>query len=349
MKILSRISLLVVFQGVYAVGQQQEHHHSYQVVDLGFLGSGQLVSAFAINEPGDAVGRAEPAPGSSRAFMYTRGVMSDLGTLPGKAFSRAQGVNNRNQVVGWSFSDRFGSDAHAFIYERAMVDLHPLVSLGGSASFAAAINEAGHVTGDALTLNDAADHAFLLRHGSSLDLGTLGGTFSVGDAINANDQVAGASTLAGDSVGHAFVWNGGMADIECLGGSWCEALAIANDGTVAGYALLPGDVLQHAFRYRHGVLRDLHLDPLPANSAALGINNSGDIVGFASPTSSDVFAGNIAVLWCSGNAVDLNSAIAPTSGWQLYRAAAINDRGQIVGVGLHNGAVRAFMLVPKAR
>jgi hypothetical protein len=43
---------------------------------------------------------------------------------------------------------------------------------------------------------------------------------------------------------------------------------------------------------------------------------------------------------------DLNNLIAPGSGWLLGAAYAINDRGQIVGVGTHNGQDRAFLLTP---
>ena len=34
------------------------------------------------------------------------------------------------------------------------------------------------------------------------------------------------------------------------------------------------------------------------------------------------------------------------SGWSLSRAQDINDRGEIVGRGIHNGAQRAFLLSP---
>lgn len=51
-----------------------------------------------------------------------------------------------------------------------------------------------------------------------------------------------------------------------------------------------------------------------------------------------------AFLHDSGGMTDLNSLLPPGSGWELTLASAINDSGQIVGVGTHNGAVRAFLL-----
>jgi hypothetical protein len=44
--------------------------------------------------------------------------------------------------------------------------------------------------------------------------------------------------------------------------------------------------------------------------------------------------------------IDLNTLISQGSGWELEWATGINDSGQIVGVGFHNGLQRAFLLTP---
>src|SRR5262249_24080309 len=286
--------------------------------------------------------------GFSHAFLYSRGQFHDLGTLPGKLHSRAQGINERGDVAGFSFSDRFAADAHAFLFrDGTMLDLHSAVSLGGSASFASWFNKGGDIVVDALAAGNLEDHAFLSRHSAVTDLGTLGGTFSIADAINNRRQAVGGSSLAGDETFHAVLFDGAArVDLGSLGGSYAEALSINDSGEIVGFSLLPGDETQHAFVYRRGVLSDLHTPSLPASSAALGINNDGVIVGLASPSADDTFDGNLAVIWRNGAATDLNTRIPAGSGWQLYRAAAINDRGEIAGVGNHNGAVRAFLLVP---
>jgi hypothetical protein len=51
-------------------------------------------------------------------------------------------------------------------------------------------------------------------------------------------------------------------------------------------------------------------------------------------------------VWDNGELVDLNERIAPDSGWQLSRATAINDRGQIVGCGVFQGQQAGFVLTP---
>jgi uncharacterized membrane protein len=43
---------------------------------------------------------------------------------------------------------------------------------------------------------------------------------------------------------------------------------------------------------------------------------------------------------------DLNDLIPPDTGWVLMNPYAINDKGQIVGYGLHNGVGRAFRMTP---
>ena len=346
-KLITSTAVAVCMTAICWPAQGQGATPSYTISDLGSLG-GPFVSAFAVNARGEVAGRASTPSSPSHAFVFAGGSIKDLGTLPGKTNSRAQGINNRTQVVGFSFTARFGADAHGFLWsDGVMEDLHPVISLGGSASFATAINEAGHIVGDATTPGDAEDHAFLLRRGTVLDLGTLGGTFSFADALNASDTVVGTSALPGNQAFHAFVWNGSMVDMGSLGGVYSEALAINNRGTVVGFSLLAGDQSQHAFLWRDGRLADLHAPSLPASSAALGINNAGQIVGLASPTVEDVFDGNFAVLWDGDRVIDLNTLIPAGSGWQLYRAAAINDRGEIAGVGNHDGQIRAFLLTPR--
>jgi hypothetical protein len=43
---------------------------------------------------------------------------------------------------------------------------------------------------------------------------------------------------------------------------------------------------------------------------------------------------------------DLNTLLPAGSGWLLNTATDINDRGQIVGAGMHNGHHRAYLLTP---
>ena len=54
-----------------------------------------------------------------------------------------------------------------------------------------------------------------------------------------------------------------------------------------------------------------------------------------------------AIIYSKGTWRDVNTLIAPVSGWFLSVANGINASGQIVGTGFHNGAERAFVLTPQ--
>jgi hypothetical protein len=47
----------------------------------------------------------------------------------------------------------------------------------------------------------------------------------------------------------------------------------------------------------------------------------------------------------TGDFIDLNTLIDPASGWQMDEAVVINNQGQIIGWGTHDGATGYFELV----
>jgi hypothetical protein len=53
-----------------------------------------------------------------------------------------------------------------------------------------------------------------------------------------------------------------------------------------------------------------------------------------------------AAVWRAGTVTDLNTLLPGGSGWVLQRASAINDNGDIAGVGTHEGATHVFLLKP---
>ena len=147
-------------------------------IELGSLaGLGSI--ARDLNDSGQVVGLSTiallPAASGSttptaviHAFRYSRGTMSDLGTLGGTD-SSANSINDRGTVVGFSNT---ANDAatHAFLsHHGRMTDLG---TLGGRDSAAAAINDEGAVVGVALT-GTMASHGFIDRHGRMVDLNSL--------------------------------------------------------------------------------------------------------------------------------------------------------------------------------
>ena len=82
------------------------------------------------------------------------------------------------------------------------------------------------------------------------------------------------------------------------------------------------------------------------SSFALGINDAGQVVGYSS-TSEGVSHAFLYDRNATPKMQDLNSLIRPHSGWSLEEARAINQRGQIVGLGERNGHTRAILLTPR--
>jgi probable HAF family extracellular repeat protein len=79
------------------------------------------------------------------------------------------------------------------------------------------------------------------------------------------------------------------------------------------------------------------------SSEARAINVTGQVVGRSGTAD---LSTSRAVLWQGGAAIDLNSLIT-VPGWTLSDATDINDVRQIVGIGLRNGQLRAFLLNPR--
>ena len=156
-------------------------------------------------------------------------------------------------------------------------------------------------------------------------LPTLGGKQISVTAINDRGQIVGtASDMKGHT--HAVLWQDGkIIDIGVLPGyDKSYASGINNVGQVVGWSEKPDSKYEstsQAFMWQKGKLQVL--PTLGSASMAVGINNKGQIAGFAF-TSSFV---SHAVLWENGRIVDLG--FAPKG--SLYEADAINDDGLIAG------------------
>ena len=130
-------------------------------------------------------------------------------------------------------------------------------------------------------------HAMLWDDGSVTSLGGLGGTMGKAGAINDRGEVAGFSSLPGDSSVHSFLWTKqtGMQDLGTLGSDYLGDPAGINNNTqvVGGSCDMSGNC--RAFFWEKNELSDLN-DLISPDSPlyliyALGINDAGEIVGFA--------------------------------------------------------------------
>jgi probable HAF family extracellular repeat protein len=110
---------------------------------------GNPLTADAISEEGEIVGAAAFPNQSSDAYLWRKGVATDLGHLEGDCGSRAWAINSKNQIAGVSLPCA-GIQGRAFLWENdSIVDLNTLVPPGSSLKllFPMAINDRGEITG----------------------------------------------------------------------------------------------------------------------------------------------------------------------------------------------------------
>ena len=79
-------------------------------------------------------------------------------------------------------------------------------------------------------------------------------------------------------------------------------------------------------------------------SIARDINNRGEIVGGSLTTGDESFHG---FLYRDQCLYDLNQLVKEASDWEFIQAVAINNHGEILGIGAHSGEDRIVLLRPK--
>lgn len=317
-------------------------HAQYTITDLGTLG-GTSSTATAINARGDVVGWARDAGERDRAFLVpSGGVMQDLGTLGGPT-SYAYAISSLGLVVGSAADTGSGVPQRAFRWNGSMARLG---DLGGPTSAAYGVNDVDDIVGSADTNPTFGNpHGFRWRAGTMTDLGTLGGQFSIAFGVSDAGIVVGTGFLAGNTSNHAFRWSGAsLQDLGVIGGARSVATAVNTAGTIVGYSeIAPSLTTQRAFVRPAAASGLTSLGTLGgANSQALAINETGLIVGWAE----NAVGQRRAFSSTGGPLTDLNTLLPGGSGWVLQEARGVNDAGQVVGVGTHGGATRAFLLSP---
>ncbi len=310
---------------------------TYTIRDLGTL-SGATSEAFGLNNFGRVVGAATLSDASMRGFFRdASGVLAPIPPLAGDSQSHAYSLNDAGQAVAMSF-DMGGLVTRGVRWENGVA-----TSLGDIAP--TSINASGQVVGY-LSSNLAGfgwlDHAALWQNGQIVDLGTLGGHWSYATSIADSGRIVGMSFLTNDINRRATLWQGGAPrDLGTLGGLNSYAYDINAGGVVVGIAEIATG-RPHAFRYTldaaGSVVTRTDLGALGGDtSCAYAINDDGVIVGSSYGE---------AFVYSAGAMQALTPLVPPEKHWRLDLARAINNRGQIAGVGLHFGQPRAFLATP---
>jgi probable HAF family extracellular repeat protein len=288
----------------------------------------------AINAAGQVVG----SWGTYRAFLWSDGMVQDLGPLPGTDSCRAFAINDGGQVVGSCVAFGGGGAYQSFLWtaDTGMTAL-PVPGWSG----AMGINNQGHIVGwRSEPTSGAPADAFLYRNGVVEDLG-------LGHALGINDQDQVVGFRDGESAGItvARLWDAaGPHDLDNEGGS-SVAYAVSAEGLIAGSSTrgwTPNGFPMHAVLWTPYGISDLGTLG-GSQSWAFGING-GLVVGGADLASGGAHA-FLYDINGPGHAVDLNDLIPP-SGHRLYSATAINAAGQIIGSADCCGESEFFVLTP---
>ena len=351
-------------------GKPDDPPQFYSVTEIAMPPDGKKMYPRAINNRGEVVGYVQSVEPSNRlgqvtlitrAFLWRNGTM----TAPFRMFkslnSDVIAFNNKGDILGRLSSRR---DAH----ERCVLlrggGVHELIPPHSGLFFEGiALNDMGQVVGHTATSTSDEDYRACLW--GSLDKKPI-------------ILQEGTGVFGIDGSGRIGLVQGKTVDTES---STC-AVSLYDHGTVtrigpqSGFQRVAasamnrsGDVLLEAstsdwyeanfekvFLWSRGVLTALPslAEHNWGGKGAASMNDSLVVVGSAGRVFGQpphVKSGESAFRFdCrTGHYNDLNSLVPASSGWTLVRATGINDRGQIIGVGQHNGKSEAFLLTPTGR
>ena len=285
---------------------------------------------------------------------------------PNATESDALGINQAGRIVGdATVPSSGGADVHAEFWDGvgAPTQVGPIASFGPGSDFGQAngVDAAGDVAGfttaqSTTTPPTFQTTGFWARNGASPpatagrgDSGPNG--FSRVGAMTASGSLllGSASTSAGSSY---YLWPGAspntpgtLLDINptvngftLLGGGPPGVMmsSLASDGTVIGYRDSSGP---------NPVRNLLHPPPHRRRDPAHRFGRSQRRQWPTRRGRHDSAGSTVhAAIWRNGAVTDLNTLLPANSGFILSDALAINDNGDIVGVGAHNNQQVGFLL-----
>ena len=201
-----------------------------------------------------------------------------------------------------------------------------------------AMNTRGQFVGLAGGVNEDGGQPFQYSGGRVHYLGTLPGyPYGVAGGISENGRIVGvlnASATGDDDDALAVIFSpDGPVD---LGLPLSYAQYVNNRGDILGTSV-GGPYYGEGVLWRDGQIMQLPITPT-------GMNEAGDVVGFENqgwPRRAKLYSG--------GTLMDLSERVPSNSGWELWQALDINDRGEIAGLGLWRGELAGFVLTPLRR
>jgi probable HAF family extracellular repeat protein len=300
-----------------ATDDQESVHPLYQVIDLGTLQGSAASQPFSMNNHRLVGGSATLSNNTQHSVLWSRGFIVDLGTLGG-ANSMVFGTNANDQVVGEAEKstanpaneDFCGFGTHhtcaPFLWERGVMTSLP--TLGGDSGVANQINDTGIVSGFAE--NSQPDKRCPTPQ-----------IFEFKPVAWINGKINELPTITGDPEGVALSANRRGQIVGSSG--TCAAF---NSNTLLN--LLP----VHALLWEDGKAVDLGnlggTTGQAGGNLAWAINDLGQVVGSSDLAGDTTFH---AFLWTSAAGM---KDLGTLPGDAASSAAAINERGHVVGISL---------------
>jgi uncharacterized membrane protein len=324
---------------------------SYSILDLG-TGNGNWSSASHINEQGQVLWTwatsQDPMTdrvGDPHPMMWSNGTTTDLSFL---GIDYAIAINDTGMIL----VGKWGAESRRdFLYEIEAGTLTPVVAFTDGS--AVDINDAGELIG---WMNGT---AAIASNGTAETIPISEGLTAVEPgSINDSGHLVGTAfeTLMSPVNQRAMLFADGVVTVlDPAPGAESSSGDDLNDaGQVVGSPGLGGMHQIHqsgrAFLYDAGTGMTTDIGTLPGyqNSVASAINELGEVVGYAwlPENTADPIRRAYVYDHRTGATTDLNELISPGSGWYLVDAFDISDAGQIVGRGLIEGEMHAFLLTP---
>jgi probable HAF family extracellular repeat protein len=313
----------------------------YEVTPLPFMPFSNT-GGEALNNNGVVAGGIVDSDGSVSLAQWSHGVLTKLGVppgLPSRDFDRPRvfGINTAGAIVGTIHASAGELPSRAFIYKNGTFTILPLLDPTDLGAAAIGINNRGEVVGyDRTSAHNV--KGWLWSNGSYSVL-PISGTNTAALGINSSGTIIGNRSLSlvrrllngqlccGGERGYVF----SHGTIQYLSGF---VYAINDRGEAAGGSN-PGDEARAAV-FNNGVATPI----LSLRSHAVGINYSADVVGSYQPSG---YSRRHLFVWSAkSGALDLTP-----EGYRSAEAAAINDRGEVLGFGeTLTGTSQYFLLTP---
>lgn len=348
---LTRLSLALAGLLLLLAGAALAVPPQYLIVDIGVIAPTDASQAFRVSMTGIATGRSFGNP--TRAFTWTNaGGLVALPNLvsPARNYCVGNGVNDLGDVVGNGTTTSFGSSPLPLYWHLGAVSQLTLPA-GQTLGRANDINNNGLAVGS--IGSGSVEYAVKWTGGvpTVIVAQTPTGCW-MRTAYSCNDagQVSGFGidpNNAARNVGMLYDSNTNTnAEVPGLPGhNGTLPFDLSNTGFVVGSSMLnQGSGLPFIWDAVGGT-KEIVLPPATSQGSCRGVNNAGWAVG----TAGGLYA--VPFLY-DGDATYALAALLPAgSGWGLDNntsssAMGISEDGIIVGTGVHNGATRAYAMVP---